>query len=163
VVNVAAVAARIDVVVRVDALAEDDWGRIDTIERASFDRPWSRSSFAREAELGFSRLLVARDPQDERIIGYLCRWQIEDELQILNVAVAPEVRRRGIARQLLAEVLAEARTSKYRVVLEVEASNAAALALYRAHGFEPSGRRKNFYGSGRDGLTMVLAAADSKA
>lgn len=139
-----------------DDVHPGDLDRILAIEEASFPRPWSRRSFARELELAFSRTLVARAP--EGLVGYLCRWRLEDEIQILNVAVAPESRRRGIARQLVVAVLHEATEAGLPVSLEVATDNSGAIALYEAFGFVAHGERKDFYGRGRNARTMIRAA-----
>ncbi|MGH9593832.1 MAG: GNAT family N-acetyltransferase [Bryobacteraceae bacterium] len=78
-----------------------------------------------------------------RVHGFLtARETAPGEREILNLAVAPEQRRRGIARGLLQDELARARGSWY---LEVRESNIAALGLYISAGFEISGRRKEYY------------------
>ena len=69
-----------------------------------------------------------------------------DEMEILNLAVAPQSRRLGIASQLIARALASAKDSgAARAYLEVRPSNAAALALYAQHGFAAAGRRPLYY------------------
>lgn len=135
----------------------DDLERVLAIERASFDRPWSRDSFVREFDLAFSRTLVARSAGV--VVGYLCRWRLEDEIQILNVAVAPEARRRGVGRALVEAVLCEAGADRLDVSLEVAVGNDAALRLYEALGFTVAGARPDFYGRGRHARTMRRAAA----
>jgi len=145
----------------VDVYHDADLGRLLEIERASFGSPWSRTSFEREQELAFSQLLVARLAPGEAAAGYICRWLVADEIQILNVAVAPEVRRRGVARALVGRVIAEAKAVEIAVSLEVEISNEAAIALYGAFGFSAQGRRRNFYGLGRHALVMTLSCADA--
>jgi ribosomal-protein-alanine N-acetyltransferase len=140
-----------------DEVQPGDLDRILGIEEASFPQPWSRRSFARELELAFSRTLVARAPAG--VVGYVCRWRLEDEIQILNVAVAPEARRCGIARMLVVAVLHEATEAGLPVSLEVATDNPGAIALYEALGFVARGERKDFYGRGRNGRTMIRAAA----
>jgi len=72
-----------------------------------------------------------------------------DRARIYSLAVAPQARRRGIARRLLAYAEAESRRRGMKgVVLEVREDNSAALALYRAAGFQAIGRRLNYYEDG---------------
>lgn len=132
-----------------------DLDAIVAIEQASFDRPWSRASFEREFDVEHSKLLVARSIGSGDVVGYVCRRRVEDELQVLNLAVSPDFRRHGVGGLLLDAVVAEAAASDLSVVLEVEASNAPAVALYLARGFHPIGRRKHFYGRSRDGLILA--------
>jgi len=141
----------------IDEVQPGDIDRILGIEEASFPRPWSRRSFERELELAFSRTLVARG--EDGVVGYLCRWRFEDEIQILNVAVAPEARRRGVARMLVAAALREAHEAGLPVCLEVATDNPGAIALYEGLGFVVRGERKDFYGRGRNARTMIRAAA----
>lgn len=74
------------------------------------------------------------------------------EAEILTLATAPAARRRGLAMALVSAVLA--RTADAPVFLEVDSGNAPALALYAAAGFAPCGRRRNYYGPGRDALVL---------
>ena len=74
------------------------------------------------------------------------------EAEILTLAVAPELRRQGVARALLGGVLAA--TAPAPVFLEVAADNHPALALYAATGFAACGRRRAYYGAGRDALVL---------
>jgi ribosomal-protein-alanine N-acetyltransferase len=142
-----------------DATRRDLSGIIE-IERLAFDEPWSLDSFVRELSLPFSRLIVASDNgigDDERLIGFLCRWLVVDECHILNIAVHPGMRRKGIADQLMDNALTEAKTRKAQVVtLEVRRSNLAARSLYRKLNFEERRLRRNYYGRGEDAIVMEL-------
>jgi [ribosomal protein S18]-alanine N-acetyltransferase len=80
---------------------------------------------------------------DGRVAGFLVtRQTVEAEREILNLAVDPALRRRGIARALLAGELARTRGAWF---LEVRESNLAALSLYRSAGFQPAATRPNYY------------------
>ncbi len=129
------------------------------IERLCFDQPWSLDSFVRELSLPFSRLIVASNLADgeEQLAGFLCRWLVVDECHILNVAVHPRMRRKGIAGQLMLNALAEAKADKAEVItLEVRRSNLAARSLYRKLKFEERRLRKNYYAPGEDAIVMEL-------
>ena len=140
------------------------------IERASFPNPWSAALFLQELRLPFSRTIVVREresgngsqPETMPLVGYLCRWFVADEMHILNVAVHPAFRRRGIAAMLLDETLHEARALRTdAVTLEVRRGNTGARRLYEALRFEEVGVRRNYYGSGEDALIMRLALRDA--
>jgi ribosomal-protein-alanine N-acetyltransferase len=137
----------------------EDLQEVLEIERASFGNPWTAALFLQELRIPFSRIVVVRPPGDEEgpILGYLCRWCVADEMHILNVAVHPDHRRRGIASVLLQEVLREARDANaVAVTLEVRRSNTHAHRLYASFGFEEFGTRRNYYGHGEDALIMRL-------
>jgi [ribosomal protein S18]-alanine N-acetyltransferase len=105
-----------------------------------------------------ARCWVARD-DDTHVVGYLCLWEVADEVHITNVAVRPDVRRHGIAKGLLRTVLDDARTRAFKiVVLEVRPSNEHALTLYESFGFRVVGRRRGYYyDTGEDALVMEIA------
>jgi ribosomal-protein-alanine N-acetyltransferase len=138
-------------------MAVEDLPAVLAIERASFSNPWSGALFLQELEVAFSRIVVARG-RDGAIVGYFCRWFVIDEVHILNVAVDPRCRARGVGRVLMREALREARVGKATAVtLEVGRSNAAARRLYDSFGFEEVGTRPNYYGRGEDAIIMRLA------
>lgn len=141
-----------------DAVRRDLPGIIE-IERRAFDSPWSLDAFRRELSLPFSRLIVAivDENGEERLAGFLCRWLVTDECHILNIAVHPQMRRRGIADRLMSDALAEAAAREaLTVTLEVRRSNVAARHLYRKFGFEERRLRRNYYGPGEDAIVMEL-------
>lgn len=120
------------------------------IERASYTNPWSAASL-REAlsTPERSRALVVRTRAESGAGGVLayCIFQIVlDELHIHNLAVAGPVRRRGLARRLLARAFSLAfERGARRVLLEVRESNRAARELYDALGFHVVGVRRRYY------------------
>lgn len=126
----------------------DDVAQVVRIERASFGHPWPRSSFEQELVTPVSRSLVAcRSDDRSRVVGYVVRWHVADEIQLLNLATAPSVRGRGLGRRLLRWVLAEARRLRASVVLlEVAEANATARALYESAGFTIVRKRRDYYG-----------------
>ena len=133
----------------------EDLDEVLEIERASFSMPWSRGAFTYEIERNrVARCWVTRD--ESRVVGYLCLWEVADEVHITNVAVHPAYRRRGVAREMLAAVLDDAvRRSLSVVGLEVRPTNAEARALYESFGFRVVGRRRGYYyDTGEDALIM---------
>ena len=93
-----------------------------------------------------------------RSVGYILFWLLPDAIDIHNIAVHLEYRRRGIASALLGEVIREARDQSFtRVMLEVRRSNVPAQTLYRRLGFATAGIRKGYYSDdGEDALAMTL-------
>ncbi len=124
-----------------------DLDEVVAIERACFARPWTRALFENELRIPFSRAVVAEERGVEGLAGYLVRWSVAGEVHLLDLAVAPSRRRRGVGRALLESLLAEARRQgARRIELEVAAANRAARALYGRSGFEVVGRRARYYG-----------------
>jgi [ribosomal protein S18]-alanine N-acetyltransferase len=142
-----------------DRMRPEDLDEVLAIERASFTMPWSRGAFLYEIQQNrVARCWVAR-VEDGRVAGYLCLWEVADELHITNVAVSPNARRRGVARALLQSVLDDGRGRGFKVVvLEVRPSNRHALSLYESFGFRVVGRRHGYYyDTGEDALVMEIA------
>jgi len=125
------------------------------IERLANPSPWTAGHFRDELQNRYSSvdlLLVG-----EQVAAYICSWKIVDEMQIQNVATAPEFRRRGLAAQLLKAVLEQAVGDGIRkVFLEVRIGNNAARALYEKFGFVDRGIRASYYADKEDALIMEL-------
>lgn len=141
----------------VDRMRPEDLDQVLAIERASFSMPWSRGAFLYEMQQNrVARCWVTRD--HEGVAGYICLWEVGEELHITNVAVRLARRRRGIGRSLLEGVLADARNRQVRlVVLEVRPTNVEAIGLYESLGFQVIGRRRGYYyDTGEDALVMQL-------
>lgn len=142
-------------------MVPSDLPEVVAIERASFPNPWTGPLFLQELQVGFSRTVVARG-DDGAIAGYVCRWLVADEIHVLNVAVAPHARGRGLGAALVRHVLDEAATCRVvAVTLEVRRSNTAGRRLYDSFGFEEVGSRPNYYGRGEDALILRLPLDDA--
>lgn len=130
------------------------------LERVCFPDPWSRDMLKEELENDLAAFLVALDGQGA-VAGYAGLQVVLDEGYILNVAVRPDCRRRGVAGRLLQVFLDFAKGNRLAfLTLEVRASNYDAIALYGSRGFRSAGRRKNYYEHPReDALIMTLDLA----
>jgi ribosomal-protein-alanine N-acetyltransferase len=138
-------------------MARQDVPAVLEIERVSFPHPWSLTSFETELAAAWAEPLVALEPEagGERVVGYTCVWHVADEVQLLNVAVHPAWRRRGVGEALVRTVLARAEARRARaVVLEVRVANVAARRLYGRLDFRTAAIRRGYYGPGQDGLLM---------
>jgi ribosomal-protein-alanine N-acetyltransferase len=124
------------------------------IERRNFPEPWTRRAFLAEmASTKISQPLVVI--YHDEIIGYVVPWFVADEMQIANIAIHEDFRRRGLARQIIAYLCEVAQRRGCRVAhLEVRRSNTAARQLYESLGFQTTGVRRHYYGSGEDALLM---------
>ena len=115
---------------------------VAALEKLCFSDPWSVSSIASELDNPLSLWLVWEE--DGAAAAYLGVQRVPPQADVMNVAVCPALRRRGIARALFAEL--ERRLPEIdELFLEVRASNSGAIALYRTLGFEQVGRRPNYY------------------
>jgi len=133
-----------------------DLDEVMAIERASFAYPWSSRFFHQEFEVECAHSILAE--MNGKIVGYVLFWLLPETVDIHNLAVRGEYRRRGVGRILLNKVIVEAlRQSSARVTLEVRKSNLAAQKLYESAGFVATGVRKAYYSDdGEDALTMAL-------
>ena len=150
--------------IEIRPMTEGDLDEIMQIERKSFPTPWSRRLFERELLLPYAYAFVALEAPVDRVVGYLCFWLVEGETHILNLAVHPESRRRGIGSLLLRHGLEYSREKGAReITLEVRRSNYKAISLYRRFHFEPEGVRLRYYSdSGEDAVIMTLELAESE-
>lgn len=115
---------------------------VAALEKLCFSDPWSVSSIASELDNPLSLWLVWEE--DGAAAAYLGVQRVPPQADVMNVAVSPALRRRGIARALFVEL--ERRLPEIdELFLEVRASNSGAIALYRTLGFEQVGRRPNYY------------------
>jgi ribosomal-protein-alanine N-acetyltransferase len=132
---------------------QEDLDALARIESAHLSGTWSREAMADELAKSFARLRVAE--ASGMVCAFVHGWLIADELQILNVATDSAHRRRGVARALLRTFFEEARRWGARTaLLEVRASNEAAIALYRSLGFNENAVRARYYSDGEDALLM---------
>jgi ribosomal-protein-alanine N-acetyltransferase len=135
--------------------AAADLPRLAELEAAGFAEPWSPEMLAAELTHPGSVVLVAGGGDSRAPSGYACFRLGAGDAELLRVAVAPEVRGRGLARQLIAAGFERLRGAGVTsCFLEVRPANASALALYHALGFEPRGRRGAYYRDGSDALVL---------
>lgn len=143
------------------------------LESICFSLPWSeeqcRAAFGQPAFAAFG-LWVGRELLAYVSLYHAGGWQgaadvSDGELEILNLAVAPAMRRQGLGRRLLSLALqAGCKMGMQKAILEVREGNRAALALYRACGFIQSGRRRRYYAdTGEDALVLERPLAESAA
>ena len=117
---------------------------------------WSRRQFEAElAERGAKRSIFLVAESDLVVAGHAVAWLVEEEAQILTLAVHRALARAGVGRLLLRALLDAARAAGCRkATLEVSEANVAARSLYEASGFAVVGRRPGFYEDGSDALLM---------
>jgi len=136
-------------------MQEDDIPAIIAIEKISFSTPWSEQHFLNEIynKYAFSKVAVS----DAKVIGYICATYLLHESHILNLAVDPDFRRRGVATRLMNEATRELKERGcVFMYLKVRASNAGAQKFYELFGFKAETVRKKYYGNpDEDALLMM--------
>jgi ribosomal-protein-alanine N-acetyltransferase len=141
---------------RVRRLGYSDLPAVIAIERRSFPTPWSLAMFVLELSKPSGICLAAAD--GDGVAGYLVCSRYDDVWHLMNVAVAPGRRRRGVA-SVLVERLFEEAGADARYTLEVRVSNSVAIAMYERLGFRSAGvRRRYYHDNGEDALIMWLEA-----
>ena len=140
--------------VEVRRLAYSDLPGVIAIERRSFPTPWSLAMFVLELSKP-SGICLAAQVGDE-LLGYVICSRYDQVWHLMNIAVAPERRRGGVASRLLARLLDEAERA-LPFTLEVRVSNRQAIAMYERFGFRSAGVRPRYYhDNGEDALIMWL-------
>ena len=132
------------------AMRQSDCTAIAALEAANFDSAFTSEQLSHLMDqLSFCGFVAdhAIDPAvSDQINGYIIGHIVADQAEILTFAVQPAFRGQGRGRALLGQFLHQARQrGVIRVMLEVAADNAAAQALYAAHGFIRSGVRPAYY------------------
>jgi ribosomal-protein-alanine N-acetyltransferase len=138
-----------------------DLDAIERIERVSYPTPWSRSMFASELAKPSSLSFGAVD-ETGTLVGYLVLSRYVDAWHVMNVAVAPERRRQGIASALLHRLLELTKDDALRgYTLEVRISNLGAIRLYERFGFRRKGIRRGYYTDNREDALIMWRDADA--
>ena len=145
-------------------MTREDLPAVMALEKAAFRNPWSLELLQRELSHDWSIIFLLEEPLAEggrRLLGVSIFWIVHDEVHVLNVATAPEHRRRGVGRVLMDATLAEGRARKCCLAtLEVRKGNEAAINLYKSFGFRAVGVRPNYYvdegEAPEDAIVMVL-------
>ena len=114
---------------------------VAALEKQFFSEPWDEASVRSELTNKLALWLVA--VEDGELAGYVGSQTVLQEADMMNIAVAEGFRRRGIARNLVEELIRQ--LDAYQLTLEVRVSNAPAIALYESMGFRQVGLRKNYY------------------
>ena len=140
----------------VRSLAYSDLPSVIAIERRSFPAPWSLAMFVLELSKPSGICLAAN--RGEELLGYLVCCRYDQVWHLMNVAVAPEHRRQGVASGLIARLLEETGgEAGLPITLEVRVSNREAIAMYEGLGFRSAGVRPRYYqDNGEDALIMWL-------
>ena len=135
--------------IHIEAGTSDDLSAVmqvmDCAFGTRFGEAWTRSQLAGILPMAGVALITASDSKSAQTIGFSLFRTVADESELLLIAVRPELHRQGIGRRLLDHFMDQARSGRVtRVHLEVRDGNPA-VEMYREAGFEPVGRRRNYY------------------
>ena len=140
--------------IRIIKMNADHVAQVAALEAVCFQDPWSENSVASELKNPLSFWLVALE--GDRVAGYVGSQTVMGETDMMNVAVHPEQRRKGIAEQLVLALVESLKAmDSHCLTLEVRASNTPAIALYEKLGFSQIGLRKNYYRNPREDALIL--------
>lgn len=126
-----------------------DISQLAELEKLCFSDPWSESAFEYELKNPLSLWLVAAE--EGNVAGYVGTQTVLDESDMMNIAVAPDHRRQGIAEKLIKDLIEQLKDRQSKsLTLEVRVSNTPAIALYHKLGFSQVGLRRGYYRNPRE-------------
>ena len=128
--------------------------QVAELEKLCFSDPWSENSVASELKNPLSLWLIAEE--DGVVCGYVGSPTVLGETDMMNIAVRPDCRRKGVAAALITELICRLKGQGSHILrLEVRESNAPAIALYKAMGFTQLGLRKNYYRNPKENALIL--------
>ena len=140
--------------IKIEKMDESHVAPIAQLETLCFSDPWSENSIASELASRLSYWLVA--VEDGQVLGYIGSQSVLGESDMMNVAVHPDHRRRGIAEMLVTTLSHDLKErDNVCLTLEVRASNMPAIGLYEKLGFVQVGLRKNYYRNPREDALIL--------
>lgn len=133
---------------------------VAALEKICFSAPWSENSVASELKNPLALWLVAEE--EGRVAGYIGSQTVCNETDMMNVAVHPDFRRRGVAEALVNALVDQLKAMESTcLTLEVRASNIPAISLYEKLGFSEIGRRKNYYRNPKEDALILRKEWDN--
>ena len=139
---------------RIRYMTDEDVGDVCRIDAASFAKPWQQEEFIKAVHREDTIYLVA--DSGSAIVGFCGLWCSMEDADLCHIAVAPEQRSQGIATQLLGMAITECEhRGVKRILLEVRASNTAAIHCYHQMGFVQIGIRKKYYSQPKEDALLL--------
>ena len=138
-------------------MTSDDLAQVFAIEQVSHPSPWPMKGLQESLQNHVAYVLE----QDGAVIGFAFVQRILDEAHLLDIAIAPSHRGKGLGRELLRQLMDEVLVSGVTIwFLEVRVSNVTAISLYQSLGYNELSLRRNYY-DGPDGKEDALLMACS--
>lgn len=136
-------------------MLEVDLGQVVEIEKASMPSPWSRELFEEELKRDAAHYFVVEE--DGKVAGYMGYWEAPQEAHIINLAIAPPFRRRGLGKEMVEACLEFARKRGAGLAtLEVRESNEEARRLYEKCDFKFIAIRKKYYSDNQEDAMVMI-------
>jgi ribosomal-protein-alanine N-acetyltransferase len=133
----------------------EDLEQVVEIEKTSMPSPWSKELFEEELKRDRARYFVGE--MDSQVAGYMGYWEAPEEAHIINLAIAPRFRKKGLGFQMMEYCLRFAYNKGARLAtLEVRESNEAALKLYEKMNFRTVAIRKKYYSDNQENAIVML-------
>lgn len=139
----------------IDKMTLSDLAEIANNLTSNFDEFWNSSILESEIKNPFSQYIIAKI--NKEIVGFAGVIDTVDQLEITNIVVRKDFRKKGIGNELLTELIKLAKENgKEKITLEVNNTNLAAIKLYEKNGFKNVGFRKKYYNNTYDANIMTL-------
>lgn len=136
----------------IEEMRPDQLGKVKALLDTCFgESAWSEGSLRSQLEKTDSRCTVAIEKNE--VVGFLAFEQVLDEGSVVEIAVHPDHRRKGIARELIRSAISD--NSLKEIFLEARESNIPAIRLYESLGFERIGVRKDYYNAPKEDAVMM--------
>ncbi|NQS88239.1 ribosomal protein S18-alanine N-acetyltransferase [Patescibacteria group bacterium] len=146
--------------IKIRPMEKEDLVKVGEIERLSFPFPWSVNFFSLELKKkGFAHYWVIE--LNEAVVGYTGYWEIKNEAHIVNLAIQPHCRKKGLGENLLVHILDDAQNKSLDIAtLEVRKSNGAAQRLYEKFGFKKIAIQPHYYQDTNEDAFIYLKKLD---
>lgn len=142
-------------------LSRDELPEVLSLEAELFPDPWTLGQFQNAHDQGTCHVHGVRDHM--ALVGYICCQVLPPEMEILNMAVLPDYRRRGMGKELAVTALMQGAAMGVETChLEVDETNLAAVQLYTSLGFSRTGRRPGYYRHPEGPRDAVLMRCDPR-
>lgn len=139
----------------IDKMTISDLAEIANNLTSDFDEFWNSSILESEIKNPFSQYIIAKINRE--IVGFAGVIDTVDQLEITNIVVRKDFRKKGLGNELLTELIKLAKENgKEKITLEVNNTNLAAIKLYEKNGFKNVGFRKKYYNNTYDANIMTL-------
>ncbi|NLY87122.1 MAG: ribosomal protein S18-alanine N-acetyltransferase [Clostridiales bacterium] len=144
-----------DAVIEIRKAKLSDIPAISRLEVESSNTPWSAKALTYDVTQNEKAYVIVADKAGDKV-GYADAWIFAGEAQINNIAVLDEYRGQGIGDALLTHLLEFCKERTCRIVtLEVRKSNEPAISMYKKHGFEIVGTRREYYRDNKEDALLM--------